>query len=88
MAKALTENQCNWLHQRWPPPQCCICNHKGEIAVLAAKNERLEAENGRLKNAIVHMKRTSIGPDRSVPEDTEIWFMFVDERKAVLGEED
>lgn len=41
MAKALTENQCNWLHQLWPPPQCCICNHKGTIVVLEAEKERM-----------------------------------------------
>ena len=42
MAKALTENQCNWLHQQFPPPNCCICNHKVEVFRLQVKNEQLE----------------------------------------------
>ena len=33
-AKALTENQCNWLHSVFPPPNCCICNRDIEIQQL------------------------------------------------------
>ena len=46
--------------------------------------EQAERRVAVLEEAIEHMKRTSIGPDRNAPEGTEIWFMFADERQAAL----
>lgn len=58
--------------------------HKGCYAI----EESLQARVKLLEEALQGMKRTSIGPDRSVPEGTEIWFMFADERRTALAEGD
>ena len=41
MAKTLTDDQHALLHQYWPPPDCCLCNHEKRIEELVRENERL-----------------------------------------------
>ena len=38
-----------WLHQQWPPPYCCLCNHEALLTTQATQIAALEAEVGRLK---------------------------------------
>lgn len=38
-----------WLHQRWPPPQCCLCGHEALLVTRAEQIAALEAEVKRLK---------------------------------------
>ena len=41
MPKALTADQHALLHQYWPPPDCCLCNHEKRVKELVRENERL-----------------------------------------------
>lgn len=34
MAKQLLPEQCDFLHQQFPPPDCCICNFKEVLPVI------------------------------------------------------
>ena len=42
MAKQLLPEQCEFLHQRYPPPDCCICALRADNAALLERIERLE----------------------------------------------
>src|SRR3990167_3043483 len=33
-----------WLHQQWPPPYCCLCNHEALLTTKDAQIGALEKE--------------------------------------------
>ena len=51
MAKTLLPNQCDLLHQYYPPNDCCLCKALSRIKELETELEKLkvrEEENGKL----------------------------------------
>ena len=43
-AKALDINQCFYLHQYFPPSECCLCKAREEIESLKEQVRLLEAK--------------------------------------------
>ena len=44
MPKVTTREQHLWLHQRWDPPNCCLCNCETKIGNLERKIEQVRDE--------------------------------------------
>lgn len=40
--KFLNVNQCEWLHKKFPPPDCCICNRDTKISELEEEIRNLK----------------------------------------------
>lgn len=54
-AKQLLPEQCDFLHERYPPPECCICSLKAELAEAQGK---LEAANRLLDRLAKALRRS------------------------------
>ncbi len=42
--KALTPDQCAYLHQKFPPPECCICNARIELEEVKRQLSELQVK--------------------------------------------
>jgi len=55
-AKFLSAEQCEWLHQKYPPPNCCICNARAEMENQKNHIDQLREEIWELKDRIDDMR--------------------------------
>ena len=52
MSVKVSGEQHAWLHQQWPPPYCCLCNHEALLTTKDAQIAALEAENTELRERL------------------------------------
>lgn len=55
--KALNLNQCQTLHQSFPPPDCCLCNERAKTAEL--QKQVFEAHD--ILNRLIKLHFVNVG---------------------------